>query len=81
MAKRILVYADWHGLPATIQIGTLTAELVRGRETFSFAYTHEWLQSGFAPMLDPDLELYDGPQYLNEEKPNFGMFLDSSPDR
>ena len=81
MAQRILVYADWHGLPATIQIGTLTADVVRGRETFSFAYTREWLQSGFAPMLDPDLQLYDGPQYLNDAKPNFGMFLDSSPDR
>lgn len=81
MAKRILVYADWQGLPATIQIGALTAELVRGKETFSFAYTREWLQSDLAQTLDPDLQLYEGPQYLNDEKPNFGMFLDSSPDR
>ncbi len=63
MAQRILVYADRHGLPATIQIGTLTAELVRGRETFSFAYTRQWLQSGFAPLLDRDLQLFDGPQF------------------
>src|SRR6202008_3430673 len=35
----------------------------------------------FHYMLDPDLQLYSGPQYLPEEKSNFGIFLDSSPDR
>jgi len=25
--------------------------------------------------------MYAGPQYLNDGKPNFGMFLDSSPER
>lgn len=24
---------------------------------------------------------FSGPQYLSDEKPNFGLFLDSSPDR
>ena len=32
-------------------------------------------------MLDPALQLYTGPQYLAEEKSNFGLFLDSAPDR
>ena len=31
--------------------------------------------------LDPDLQFYEAPQYLKDEKPNFGLFLDSSPDR
>ncbi len=33
-------------------------------------------------MLDPDLQLYTGTHFLNDEdKSNFGLFLDSSPDR
>jgi serine/threonine-protein kinase HipA len=40
------------------------------------------LQSEQAQLLDPDLQLYDGLQYLNDnQKTNFGLFLDSSPDR
>ena len=81
MARRILVYADWEGLPEITQVGMLTAEIIRGKEIFSFEYTPSWLQSPQAQLLDPDLQLYAGPQYLNDDKPNFGMFLDSSPDR
>jgi serine/threonine-protein kinase HipA len=81
MAKRILVYADWDGLQQTIQVGTLNAETTRGKEIFSFEYTPQWLQAPQAQMLDPDLQLYSGPQFLNDEKSNFGIFLDSSPDR
>jgi serine/threonine-protein kinase HipA len=81
MARRIYVYADWQSLPETQQVGMLTTDLVRGKEIFSFEYAPSWLDSGFAQMLDPDLQLYAGPQYLNGEKPNFGMFLDSCPDR
>ena len=81
MARRILVYADWEGLPEITQVGMLTAEITRGKEIFSFEYTPSWLQSPQAQLLDPDLQLYAGPQYLNDDKPNFGMFLDSSPDR
>lgn len=81
MAKRILVYAEWLGMAQAIHIGTLTADMARGKEIFSFEYTQEWLQSPQALMLDPDLQLYSGRQYLNDNKPNFGMFLDSSPDR
>lgn len=80
MAQRIYVYADWQELPATMRVGVLAADLVRGKEVFSFEYDQLWLQSGFARMLDPDLQLFSGPQYLNDGKPNFGMFLDSSPD-
>lgn len=31
--------------------------------------------------LDPDLALNSGKQYLNDNKSNFGIFMDSSPDR
>jgi len=62
-------------------IGVLRSEVSKGEEIFSFEYLKEWLESGFAQSIDPDLKLYAGPQYLNDEKPNFGLFLDSSPDR
>ncbi len=44
-------------------------------------YDDAWLKSTNLQNLDPDLQLYSGPQYINEGKSNFGIFLDSSPDR
>lgn len=83
MAKReIYVYADWQEIDGPLLMGVLTSEMLRGKEIFSFAYEKAWLSSGFAQTLDPDLQLYSGPQYLNDDdKFNFGLFLDSSPDR
>lgn len=80
--RDVYVYADWHGLHGSVYMGVLHAELLRGKEVFSFEYDPNWLQSGQAQLLDPDLQLYAGMQYLNDQdKHNFGMFLDSSPDR
>jgi serine/threonine-protein kinase HipA len=83
MANRsIYVYADWKEVKGPRLMGILTAEIVRGKEVFSFEYDKEWLQSGFSQDLDPDLHMFSGPQYLNDQsKSNFGLFLDSSPDR
>ncbi len=53
----------------------------RGKETFAFEYTDSWLKSGFSQMLDPDLQLYPGSYYPREEKLNFGIFMDSCPNR
>jgi len=77
----ILVYADWFELKGAARMGTLSVSHVRGREVFSFAYDQHWLTRGHAQRLDPDLQLFSGPQYLAPEKKNFGLFLDSSPDR
>ncbi len=82
LKKQILVYADWVGLTASPKfLGTLSSTQAKGKETFSFEYTPGWLKSGFSQMLDPDLQLYSGAFYPRDEKPNFGLFLDSSPDR
>ena len=83
MAKReIYVYADWQELEGPMLMGVLAAESLRGKEIFSFEYDQDWLSSKFVQVLDPDLQLYSGAQYLNNhEKFNFGLFLDSSPDR
>lgn len=82
MSREIEVWADWleHGSP--VLMGHLHSSLTRGKEVFSFSYESQWLASGHARELDPDLQLFGGPQYLNSgERPNFGLFLDSSPDR
>lgn len=81
MARKVLVFGDWIDLGGITQIGELSSEMVRGKEIFSFEYSEEWLRSPQSQRLDPDLQLYSGPQYLNDGKPNFGLFLDSSPDR
>jgi serine/threonine-protein kinase HipA len=62
-------------------MGTLFAAPARGKEIFSFEYDQSWLRSGQAQNLDPKLALVTGPQYPNPDHPNFGLFLDSSPDR
>lgn len=79
--KEIIVFADWVNLPETMKMGILRSEISKGEEVFSFEYSESWLQSGYAQEIDPDLRLFTGPQYLNDSKPNFGLFLDSSPDR
>jgi serine/threonine-protein kinase HipA len=64
-----------------IYMGELRAEYTRGKEVFSFSYSDTWLKSKYSQILDPELQLYSGSQYAREEKANFGLFLDSSPDR
>lgn len=79
--KTIYVYADWVGLGQPTLMGLLHSTFVRGKEIFSFEYDDAWLKSRNSQTLDPDLGFFSGIQYLNDEKPNFGIFLDSSPDR
>jgi serine/threonine-protein kinase HipA len=80
-SKEIFVYADWDTLNIPTLMGILRAELVRGNEIFSFEYNKEWLKLNDSLILDPDLYLYSGPQFVPNDKINFGLFLDSSPDR
>lgn len=75
------MYADWVGLGGPTLMGVLAVDVLKGQEIFSFEYSDEWLKSNHVYMLDPDLGFYPGPQYLRDEKNNFGLFLDSSPDR
>ena len=79
--KEIHVYADWFELKGAMRIGKLRTDMIRGQEVFSFEYDKFWMSSGFAQEIDPDLKLFTGRQYISDNKPNFGLFLDSSPDR
>jgi serine/threonine-protein kinase HipA len=79
--RDIYVFAHWTGLMEPVLMGVLKAEFTRGKEIFSFSYSQDWLKSRYSQILDPELQFYSGSQYVKEEKQNFGVFLDSSPDR
>lgn len=81
MNKDIYIYFDDENTDNPLFVGILSAQQVRGREVFSFDFADEWLSNSRCHLLDPDLQLYKGRQYLSDNKSNFGMFLDSSPDR
>jgi serine/threonine-protein kinase HipA len=81
LKKDIQVYAHWQDLPEPALMGTLSVSPAKGKESFSFEYADAWLKSGFSQMIDPDLQLYSGAYYPRGGKFNFGVFLDSCPDR
>lgn len=77
--KTIYVFADF--LPFHNElIGTIYLSQIRGKEFCSFEYDHNWLQNQNM-VLDPDLQLYNGRQFITDEKIIFGVFADSCPDR
>ena len=79
--KEIFVFADWQEIGQSTLMGMLRAESIKGEEIFSFDYDEQWLKGKQVQYLDPDLKWFSGPQFLANEKVNFGLFLDSSPDR
>lgn len=77
--KEIFVYADFEQFDNEL-VGKINVSNVRGREFYSFEYSEEWLKhQNF--VIDPDLQLYKGRQYTNDDKKIFGAFADSCPDR
>jgi len=64
-------------LGAACQVGTLAHD----RGQIRFRYAPEWLRNSRAFALDPDLSLDAHPFFPKPELGNFGIFLDSSPDR
>jgi len=75
------VVADWAGLSGPVRMGQLTATPARGKEVFAFAYDETWLASASRIELDPSMRHYPGVQYPAKSRENFGIFLDSCPDR
>lgn len=76
--REIFVYADWLGVGGPVPLGRIQANVVRGREIFSFEYDARWLKQGAPVLLDPGLHFSSGVQYSDG---SFGFFLDSAPDR
>lgn len=79
--KNIEVWADWFGQKGPQKVGVLSSFLTRGKEIFSFEYAQSWLRGTYKFQLDPKLQLFKGSQFAPSDKSNFGIFLDSSPDR
>ncbi|OGB25736.1 MAG: toxin HipA [Burkholderiales bacterium RIFCSPLOWO2_02_FULL_57_36] len=81
--KFIAVYADWMPGNEPFKLGTLWPIAARGNETFAFEFDAAALNRPelCAYQLDPHLQLYAGRQFCPQGLANFGLFLDSSPDR
>ena len=75
MNKTIYVYFDDSYSKAPALIGMLSAQQIHGHEVFSFEFTNDWLHDNRCHLLDPDLQLFSGRQYLPENKSNFGFSL------
>lgn len=76
MSQRLEVWLDCELAPMC-RVGTLAHD----RGQVRFQYDKEWLKTPWAFALDPDLTLGDKPYFPKPELGNFGIFLDSSPDR
>ena len=80
MNKTILVYDDFSG-DMPVLIGRLYVDVIKGGESYSFAYDDEWLaNTKLSVSLDPDLLTYAGRQFPSG-RTIFGAFADASPDR
>lgn len=77
--KEIYVFADYLKHNCEL-VGTIYVAENRGKELYSFEYSPKWL-SKVDHLLDPDLQLYGGRQYVRDDKKIFGVFADSCPDR
>ena len=77
----IYVYMDITADPPVL-VGRLYVSGNRGKELFAFEYSKNWISTGQSRhIFDPDLTLYEGRQYVPSDKPLFGVFSDSCPDR
>ena len=77
----IYVYFDDFRVDNPILMGRLYTQSIKGKEVFSFEFEQQWLQTPYCRLLDPDLQLFRGRQFLADSKTNFGIFADSAPDR
>lgn len=79
--RSVQIYVDTAETAGPVLMGTLYAQSGGDQEIFSFEYAPEWLGREQAFAFDPDLQLLGSPQYPAQSRNNFGIFLDSSPDR
>ena len=81
-ADKIYVYENW-SCDIPVKMGTLYVDGNRGKNIYSFEYDDLWLEENANSEItfDPDLALYNGRQYVPIDKPLFGIFADSCPDR
>ncbi len=80
-ADSVQVVLDWQAIGGQRLVGTLHMGVARGAPVFSFAYDDGWLRDHRGVALDPGLALLRGRIWPRPDQPNFGIFLDSAPDR
>jgi serine/threonine-protein kinase HipA len=59
----------------------MVGTLAHDRGQIRFHYDRQWLKEARAFALDPDLSLDEHPFFPKPDLGNFGIFLDSTPDR
>jgi serine/threonine-protein kinase HipA len=75
------VYIDLERFGHPVLMGQLHRQQSGSGEVFSFEYERAWLEQPEVFSFDPDLALAAGHQYPAPQRKNFGLFLDSAPDR
>jgi len=77
----VQVYVDLEHFGQPALMGELYCQQGRSGEIFSSNYDETWLAGPETFAFNPDLALVEGHQYPASDRANFGIFLDSSPDR
>lgn len=75
------VWIDLERVGHPVLMGRLHHQQSGVGEIFSFEYDRAWLEQPEVFSFDPDLALAAGHQYPAAQRKNFGIFLDSAPDR
>ena len=78
--RKIYVYADFDWLKTAVLVGELGYESLRGTDSYSFCYDHNWLRQYRDLYLSADINNYTGPQYTQADRDIFGCFS-ALPDR
>ena len=78
---KIYVYADFNWLKRVELVGELSMQSIRGKESYSFEFSKDWLKNYGSIQLSDDINNYTGIQYCQQNNEIFGCFADSLPDR
>ncbi len=78
---KIYVYADFNWLKKIELVGELSMQSIRGKESYSFEFSKDWLKNYGSIQLSDDINNYTGIQYCQQNNEIFGCFADSLPDR
>lgn len=79
--EQVHVYLDLERYAQPVAVGVFHRQQSGAGEIFSFEYDRTWLERPEVFAFDPDLAMAVGHQYPAPNRKNFGIFLDSSPDR
>jgi len=79
--EQVHVYLDLERYAQPVAVGVFHRQQSGAGEIFSFEYDRTWLERPEVFAFDPDLAMAVGHQYAAPNRKNFGIFLDSSPDR